>query len=181
MTPAKRGTRGSEFLRNGAIELFRVQRPVFTDRVAQQQIQHRTRRMAQLAVTMNHRAGFGLEISANCLVGFLEQRVGITRFDFPEMPGDRQRLPIEEISAARRAVQGHLIRAENQARKTISRVADARHIAPGVGRVGGVDADRVAVHAAQRFARHFIARRPAHVTQDQLIGSQRDRFAYVRW
>ena len=34
-----------------------MQRPVFTDRVTQQQIEHRSRRVTQLAIAMNHRAG----------------------------------------------------------------------------------------------------------------------------
>src|SRR5207249_1964142 len=98
--------------------------------------------MAQLAVALNYRAGFALEISTNRLVGLAQQRLGIIRFDLAEVPGDRQRLPVEEIAAARGAIEGHLISAENQAGKAIARAAHARHVAPGVGRIAGVDANR---------------------------------------
>ena len=83
-----------------------------------------------------------------------------------------------EIAAARRPVQGHLVCPENQTRETVPRVAHARQIAPRVGRITGMDADGIAMHAPHRFARNFLAGRPALVAQDQLIRRQRDRLAH---
>src|SRR5206468_3074308 len=99
--------------------------------------------MPQLAVAMNQRADFGLEISPDGLVRLAQQRVGIRCFDLTEMSSEWQRLPIKKITTAHGAVQGDLIRAENEAGKTVPRIGDARHIAPGVGRVARVDPDRV--------------------------------------
>src|SRR5207253_2151355 len=74
--------------------------------------------------------------------------------------------PVEEVAAAIGAVVGDLERAQDQAGDGVARVADARHVAPGVGRVAGVDADRVAVDAAQRLVRLDLAGRPAGVAED---------------
>ena len=136
--------------------------------------------MPQLAVAMNQRADFGLEISPDRLVGLVQQRVRIRRLDLTEMSCGRHRFPIKKITTARGAVQGDLIRAQNEAGKTVPRIGDAGHIPPGVGRVARVDPDRVAMHASQRFPGLFVAGCSAHVAQDQLIGGQRDRFTHVR-
>ena len=66
---------------------------------------------------------------------------------------------------------------ENETGETVSRVAHAREIAPGVGGIAGVNADGITMHAAHRFARHFVARRAAEVAEDELIGGERHRFA----
>ena len=47
MTPSERGSARGEFLRNGAVKLLGMQRAVFTDSIAQQQIKNRTRGVAQ--------------------------------------------------------------------------------------------------------------------------------------
>ena len=135
--------------------------------------------MAQLAVALNQRADFGLEISTNGLVSLAQERVGFGPFHLAEVSGRRKGLPIKKITTARGAVQGDLIRAKNEAGKTVPRIGDAGHIAPGVGRVACVDTDRVTVHAAQRFSGLFVAGRSSHVAEHQLIGGQRDRFAHV--
>src|SRR5947207_13286916 len=85
MTPTECRPRCGEFLRNGAVEFFGVQRTILADRVAEQQIEHKAWRMPRLAITLNQGAGFCLEISANCLVGLAEQPVGVSRLDLLEV------------------------------------------------------------------------------------------------
>src|SRR5437867_9517614 len=121
--------------------------------------------MPQLAIALNQRADFGLEIPPDGLVRLDQQRVRIGRFHLTEMSSEWQRLPIKKIPTACRAVEGDLIRAQNEAGKTVPRVGDSSHIPPGVGRVARVDPDRVAMHAPQRFSGLFIAGRSSHVAQ----------------
>ena len=54
---------------------------------------------------------------------------------------------------------GDLIRADDQTRERVPRIADAREVAPRVGGIAGVDANRIAVDAPRRFAGRFLARR----------------------
>ena len=60
---------------------------------------------------------------------------------------------MEEVAAAIDAVVGDLEGAQDQAGDRVPRVRGAGHVPPGVGRVAGVDADRVAVDAADRLVR----------------------------
>src|SRR2546426_10016631 len=121
--------------------------------------------MPQLAVAMNQPANLGLEISTDGLVGLAQQRVRIGCFHLAEMSSEWQRLPINKITTACGSVQCNLIRPENEAGKTVPRIGDPRHIAPGVGRVASVDPYRVAMHAPHGFARLFVAWRSSHVAQ----------------
>src|SRR5689334_17192280 len=104
--------------------------------------------MAELAVARNNRRRVRLQIATNGLFGFLQQSRRLSGFDGVEMPRNRQRLPVLEIAAAISAVECRLVRAENEAGESVARVADLRHVAPGVGRIERVDADRIAMHAA---------------------------------
>ena len=94
MTPPEGRTGGREFIRHGAVEFFRVERAVFTDGEAQQEIENRPRFVAELAVAINDRAGVRLEISADRLLGFLEQTRGIGRRNRLHLAGDGERLPM---------------------------------------------------------------------------------------
>src|SRR5262245_18960857 len=104
--------------------------------------------MPQFAVAVNQGADFGLEISTDGLVSLPQQRVGLSRFHLAEVSGEWKRLPSEIIPTARGAVQGDLIRAKNKAGKTVPRIGDFGHVAPGIGRVAGVHPDRIPVDAA---------------------------------
>ena len=66
---------------DGAVVLLGVQRAVFADGVAQQQVEHRPRRLTQLAVAMDDGAGAGLQVAADRVLGLAQQRVGLGRFD----------------------------------------------------------------------------------------------------
>ena len=85
MTPAVRGARGVEFLGDGSIILFGVERAIFADGVAQQEIENGTRVVAQFAVTMHDRGSVSLEILADRVVGFAEQRRGLGGFDLSDV------------------------------------------------------------------------------------------------
>ena len=102
-------------------------------------------------------------------IGFAKESRGIGRLDLLEVIPKRERFPIEKIAAPSDAVEGDLISAENQASKSVSRIADPRQVAPGAGRIAGMDSDAVAVDAARRLARHFFARCAAAISKDQLI------------
>ena len=122
MTPPEGRTRGSEFIRHGAVEFFRVERAVFTDGEAQQEIENRPRFVAELAVAINDRAGVRLEISADRLLGFLQQARRISRRYRLHLAGDGERLPVEKIPAALNPVERHLVRAEDQAGDAVPRI-----------------------------------------------------------
>ena len=177
LTPAEGGARGGEFFGHGAVVFLGVERAVFAHGVAQQQVEHRTRGVAEFAVAAHDGRGVGLEVLADGFIGFAQERVGLGGFDLVEMPLHRQRRPVQEIAAARGAVEGDLIRAENEAGEGVSGVAHAGQVAPGARRIAGMHADAVAVDAAERFARRLSLRRPAPVAQDKLIGRERNRFA----
>src|ERR1051326_9426306 len=89
----------------------------------------------------------------------------------------RERLPILEVAAALGAIQRNLIGSEYDAGERIPRICHAGHIAPGICRIAGVHANRVAMYAANRFANNLLAGRPSVVTENKLIGSESDRFA----
>ena len=59
-----------EFFSHGAVILFGVEGPVFTDRVAEQKIENRSRLMAKLAVAMDQSGRASLEVASNGFVGF---------------------------------------------------------------------------------------------------------------
>src|SRR5205823_5884234 len=90
---------------------------------------------------------------------------------------DGKGFPFEEVPPAIDAVPSGLVGAQDQAGERISRVGGAGHVPPRVGRVAGVDADRVAVDAPRGFAGGLLGGRTAVVAEDQLVGGQRDRLA----
>src|SRR5207247_6937551 len=112
--------------------------------------------------------GVGLEVLADCIIGFAQEGVGLSGFDFIEVPLDRERRPVQEIAAARGAVQGNLIRAENETGKSVPGVTDAGEVAPGARGIAGVPADAVAVNAADRLARRLCLWWAASVAEDKL-------------
>src|SRR5438477_9759755 len=133
MTPAESSARGGKFLRNSTIEFLCMKGAVLAHGVAQQHIEYRTRPMAQLPVAVYHCAGFCLKIAPNSLIRLPKQRFRIGRLDFAEVAGERQRLPIQEITAAVSAIKGHLVSAQNEAGKRVPGIAHPRQIAPGIG------------------------------------------------
>src|SRR6266571_7448830 len=168
-TPAEGGPGGGEFFGDGAVILFGVQRAVLAHGVAQEQIEHRTRGMAELTVPMHDGRGAGLEVLADGIVGFAQERVRVGGFDLLDVELDRERVPVQKIAAARRAVERGLIRAEDEASESVAGVAHAGQVAPRARRIAGVHANAVAMHAAERLAGHLVARPAAHVAEEQLI------------
>src|SRR5206468_4071869 len=97
-------------------------------------------------------SGVALEILTDGFIGFLQETLRGGGFDLIEMPLDGDGLPVLEIAATVGAIERDLIRAQDKAGMGVSRVADPRHVAPGIGGIAGMDADAVSVHAARRFA-----------------------------
>src|SRR4051812_2000704 len=89
----------------------------------------------------------------------------------------RQRLPVEKITAAIAAIEGDLVSAEDEAGERVSRIGHASHVAPGVCGISGMNPDRIAMNAADRFSCDFVAGCTTHVPQDELVRSQRYCFA----
>ena len=172
LSPAKRRARRGEFFGRGAVLFLGMERAVFAHGVAQEQVEHGTRSVAEFAVTTHDGCGVGLEVLADRIIGFAQERVGLGGFDFIEVPFDRERRPIQEIAAARRAVEGNLIRAENEAGEGVSGVADAGEVAPGARRIAGMHADAVAVNTADRLAQRFRLWRTTMVAEDKLISRE---------
>src|SRR5262249_20065462 len=140
-----------------AVVLLGVQGAVFAGRVAQHDVEHGPRCVTQLAVTGNDRTGTGLILLANGAVGFLEEAGRIGRCDFGTGFGTRIWLPFEELAAST-AVARYLVSAQNQGRHRVARVGNATYVPPGVRRIAGVDANAVAVHAADRLVGRVLAR-----------------------
>ena len=88
---------------------------------------------------------------------------------------NRDRLPVQEITTTGGAVQRDLVRAQDHAGERVSCIADAGHVAPGIGGIARVNANRIAVNAANRFARHLFARSSPLIAQNELIRRERDR------
>src|SRR6185503_5346838 len=114
--------------------------------------------------------GARLPLLADRAVELAAERLRIRRRHERQVVGRRLRLPVEEVAAAGDAVEGDLVRAEDQAGEPVPRGADAAHAAPRARGIARVDADRVAVDAADRLARPLVAGRPPLVAQEQLVG-----------
>src|SRR5262249_51859477 len=110
-------------------------------------------------------------------LGLAQQAGGVGGLDLLDVLGTRVGLPLQELASAVDTVQCHLERAEDQTGRLVPGVADARDVAPGVGRVQGVYADRVAVDAAERLAGAGLVLRPALVAQQQFARRHRDGLA----
>ena len=125
VAPAKRGAGRSELFAHGAVEFLGVERAVFADRVAEQEIEERAWRVAEFAVAMDNAADSALEVRANRLVGLAQECLGIRALDFVDMARHGQRLPIREITTALGAIERHLIRPQYDTREAVPRVGDA--------------------------------------------------------
>src|SRR6266702_7229008 len=68
-TTAESGAGGGEFFGDGAVIFFGVQRAILAHGVAQEQIEHRTRGMAEFAVAVHDGCGAGREVLADGIVG----------------------------------------------------------------------------------------------------------------
>src|SRR4029077_7177849 len=87
----------------------------------------------------------------------------------------RIRLPVEEIAPAVGAVAGRLPAAEDEGDRLVARIAGGGQVAPGVGGIASMDADRIAMHAAERLVRLDFVLPAAAVAQDELVDRQRNR------
>src|SRR5207302_6609285 len=152
LSPPKARPGSGEFHRHRSVVFLSVESPVLANGVAKQQVEHRPRWIAQFAVTLHHGARQCLLLSLNRLLGLVEKRILVFRLDSLPRIGARIRLPGEEITAAVRAIPSDLVGAQDQARECIPRIADAGNVPPSVGRVAGMNANAVAVDAADRFA-----------------------------
>ena len=76
MPPAEGRAGGGELLGDGAVVLLGVQGAVLADGVAEQQVEHRPGRAAELAVAIDEGAGAGLVVGLDGGLGLGEQRVG---------------------------------------------------------------------------------------------------------
>src|SRR5262245_57738381 len=109
LTPAVRSARGFEFLGDGPIILFGLERAILTNGVAEQEIENGTRVVAQFAVTMHDGGSVSLEILADGVVGFAEQRRGLGGFNLSDVRGQRKRLPMQEVATTVGAIERDLV------------------------------------------------------------------------
>ena len=68
---------------------------------------------------------------------------------------------------------------DDQAGNLVSVIRDPRDVAPGICRVGRVDAGRIAVNAAGRLLRRAVFLRPSRVVENERVGSERNCFGHV--
>src|SRR2546421_7382608 len=103
--------------------------------------------MAQRAVAMDDGGSAELVLVADRALRFLEQSRGILRRDPLQLlcRGTRFLALVGELA-------GCVVGPDDQAGDKVARVADPGNVPPGIGRVGGVHADRIAVTATDRFA-----------------------------
>ena len=120
---------------------------------------------------MDQGAGAGLVVGLDRGLRLGQQGLGRDVADRLEVLGQRVGLGVQ---APR--LSGGVVGPDDQAGQRVAPVADAGDVPPGVGRVGGVDADRGAVDAALRLLGR-VGLRPAGVVEDELVGRQRDRLA----
>src|SRR5207244_178600 len=177
MTPAESGSSGVELFGHRTVIFLGVKRAVFAHGIAQQQVEQRPWSVPQFAVAMNDGSDVGLKVLPDRFIGFVQESRGIGRLDLVEVIAKRERFPIEKIAGPCDAVESNLVSSGNQASKSVSGIADPRQVAPGAGRIAGMDSDAVAVDTPRRLARHFFAGCTAAISKDQLIGGQRDCFA----
>ena len=95
---------------------------------------------------------------------------GATVGDLLAMLGERVCLRIEAAG-----LPGRMIGPDDHAGDDVAAVADPGDVPPGVGGVGGMDADRGAMNASLGLA--GVLPCAARVVQDELVGGQRDRLA----
>src|SRR5262249_25416809 len=100
LSPAERGTRLGEFLADRAIVLLGVQPAVLADRVAQEQVEHRSRGVAQRAVALDQGAGAELVILADCPVQVPEQGSGLRGLHALQVLGQGEGAPLVAPVAA---------------------------------------------------------------------------------
>ena len=82
------------------------------------------------------------------------------------------RLPVQEVATAMDAIQSDLVCRQDQARGSVAGIADARHVPPGIGCIGGVNTHGIAVDTAGRLAGRYMFLASARIMKNQLIGSQ---------
>src|SRR5690349_3193277 len=104
--------------------------------------------MALLAVTMHQRRRPGLIALLDGGLGQLKQTIRIFRLDAGKLVGLRMRLLVLSAILPRRVECP-----ANEAGERVPRVANPRDVAPGVSRIGRMDADGRAVDTADGLAR----------------------------
>ena len=178
LPPAERLAGRGKLLGHRAVILFGVQGAVFADGVAQQQFEDRPGRTIQLAVAMDQGAGPDLIVAADRRFRFGQQMRPGHLADLLQVIRMRPGLPVQEIAAPVHPVQRHLVRPQDQAGDRIAAVARPDHVSPGVGRIAGMHADRIAMDAPLGLVRlSTSAGSSTDVAEDQLIGRQGDRLA----
>ena len=125
--------------------------------------------MPLLTVTIDDRAGFRLKVSFDRFLSLTQKSRRVRDCDLIDMALDREGFPIQKIAATINSIKRRLVRSDNQAGETVARVADKRHVAPGVCGVAGVDSNGIAMHAADWFSRNFVARSAPMIAQNQLV------------
>src|SRR5207245_2117147 len=100
--------------------------------------------VAELAVAVDRRAGARLVLLLDRRLGLAQKLGRVGRPNLFKRVGPRVGLPFQEVAAALDAVARHLVAAQDQADRAVAGVADAGDVPPGVGRVAGVNPDRVA-------------------------------------
>src|SRR5262249_24406940 len=123
LAPPERGPDSSELLTHRAVVLFGVEGPVFADRKAEEEVEDPARRMAQLSISMNCPRGASPVILPNSTLEIREELLRARRLDLFELLRVRVRLPVQEIASPVPSIERHLVRAQDEARERVPRVA----------------------------------------------------------
>src|SRR5262249_51927142 len=162
--PTEGRTQEGELLAHRLVILLGVQGALLANGVAKQQIEDGPRVVAQLAIAMDGRAGVELVLVANRTLGLLEQARGVRRLDLLELlrRGVRIFVLMGELA-------GGMVGADDETGDGIAGVRDLGDVPPGVGGIGGVNANGVAVAAADGLALRDPFLGPALVAKDQAV------------
>src|SRR5262249_18766581 len=144
LSPAKRGARLRELLRDCPVVLLGVQPPVLADRVAQEEVEHRPRGVAQLAIALDQGAGAKLVVLADRPVQVPEQDRGLRGLHALEVLGQGEgTFLVTPVAAVLRpaVALGDVRRGQDQAGGPVARVAQPRDVlwnmfVPRRGKVG---------------------------------------------
>lgn len=151
LSPAERGSRGGEFLRDGPVILLCVQGTVFTDRVLEEEIEDGAFGETELTVLGDDRRSLGLIVFSNRPVGIGKQFGGCCGTDLFNVLGMRMGNVGIEFSTTVTAVVGNFIAGEYQTGGSIPLIGNRGHIAQGIDGIAGMNSDGVAVDGTGRF------------------------------
>ncbi len=133
------------------------------------QIENGAGGVAQLTVARDDGSGLILILCADAGFGFVQQGGGLVGLHFGEMVGKGERLGVGAL-----ALSGGVESADDEAGGDIAGVAYADDVAPGVGGVGSVDTDGVAMATACGLVGVGPLFRAAGIVEGEHVGGEGD-------